>query len=298
MQDLKDKVAFVTGGGSGVALGQAKVFAEEAGMKVVIADIRQDQLDSALAYFRGKNVPVHAIKLDITDRDAYVRAADEAERVFGPVQLLCNTAGVSQFGPVEKATYDDWDWQIDVNLKGMINGVQTFLPRMIAHGQGGHIVNTASMSAFVALPTTAIYCTTKFAVRGLSQSLRVELDKFNIGVSCLCPGGVNTNIHESVLSRPERYGATGYYGADKKVFAMLKSVIEGGFDPVDLGRVVLEAVQRNDFWILPYPEFIPTVEKDTEEVVAALKFYEDHPDYARRRRLAAAQGRSMPGADK
>jgi NAD(P)-dependent dehydrogenase (short-subunit alcohol dehydrogenase family) len=296
MKDLAGKVAFITGGGSGVALGQARVFAAEAGMKVVIADIRQDHLDEAMAYFRGRNLPVHAIHLDITDRAAYVRAADEAERVFGPVQLLMNTAGVSQFGPVEKATYDDWDWQIDVNLKGMINGVQTFMPRMIERGQGGHIVNTASMSAFVALPTTAIYCTTKYAVRGYSESLRIELDKFGIGVSCLCPGGVNTNIHESVVSRPERYAQTGYYGRDPAVFARLKAVIEGGFDPVDLARVVRTAVERNDFWILPYPEFVPMMEQKHQEVIDALNAWRDHPDYARRMRLREASGRAMPGA--
>jgi NADP-dependent 3-hydroxy acid dehydrogenase YdfG len=296
MQQLEGKVAFISGGGSGVALGQAKVFAEEAGMKVVIADIRQDHLDQAMAHFRTKGVPVHAIRLDITDREAVKRAADEAERVVGPVQLLCNTAGVSQFGPVEKATFDDWDWQIDVNLKGMINVIQTFLPGMVARGEGGHIVNTASMSAFVALPSTAIYCTTKYAVRGLSESLRIELDKFQIGVSCLCPGAVNSNIHESVLSRPDRYAATGYYGADPETFKRLKSVIEGGFDPVELGRVVLGAVKRNDFWILPFPEFIPTVEKYNGEVIAALRQYEAHPDYARRMKLREAQGRPMPGA--
>jgi NAD(P)-dependent dehydrogenase (short-subunit alcohol dehydrogenase family) len=297
MQDLEGKVAFITGGGSGVALGQAKVFAEEAGMKVVIADIRQDHLDEALAYFKTKNVPVHAIRLDITDREAYARAADEAEKVFGPVQLLCNTAGVSQFGPVEQATYDDWDWQIDVNLKGMINGVQTFMPRMIAQGQGGHIVNTASMSAFVALPTTAIYCTTKYAVRGLSESLRIELDKHGIGVSVLCPGAVNTNIDRSVEARPEKYARTGYYGADPEVFKRLKAVIEGGFDPVDLGRVVMQAVRNNDFWVLPYPEFIPTVEKSAQEVVAAMRRHENDPDYARRMKLREEQGRPMPGAN-
>jgi NAD(P)-dependent dehydrogenase (short-subunit alcohol dehydrogenase family) len=293
MQELAGKVAFVTGGGSGVALGQAKVLAEEAGMKVVIADIRQDHLDQAMGYFGKKNVAVHAIPLDITDRGAYARAADEAERVFGPVQLLCNTAGVSQFGPIEQATYDDWDWQIDVNLKGMINGVQTFVPRMIAHGKGGHILNTASMSAFVALPSTAIYCTTKYAVRGLSESLRIELEKFDIGVSVLCPGGVNTNIHESVLSRPGRYAKTGYYGADPETFKRLKAVIEGGFDPVDLARITVGAVRRNDFWILPYPEFVPTIETYNEKVVAALKQYEDDPDYARRKAL----GKSMPGVN-
>src|SRR5262249_13018182 len=155
------------GGGSGVALGQAKVFAAEARMKVVIADIRQDHLDQAMAYFAAQGLPVHPIHLDITDRKAYASAADEAERVFGPVALLCNTAGVSQFGPIEQATDDAWDWQIDVNLKGMINGVRTFMPRMIER-RAGHIVNTASMSAFVALPNTGIYCTTKYAVRGLS----------------------------------------------------------------------------------------------------------------------------------
>ncbi len=295
MQDLAGKVAFVTGGGSGVALGQAKVFAEEALMKVVIADVRSDHLDEAMSYFAAKNLPVHPIRLDITDRAAYARAADEAEEVFGPVQLLCNTAGVSQFGSVEEATYDDWDWQIDVNLKGMINGVQTFLPRMIKHGDGGHIVNTASMSAFVALPRTAIYCTTKYAVRGYSESLRVELGKFDIGVSILCPGAVNTNIHESVLSRPDRYGRTGYYGADPQVFKQLKAVISGGFDPVDLGRVVLGAVKRNDFWILPYPEFIPTVEKSAAEIVAAMRQYADHPDTIRRMKLREETGQRMPG---
>ncbi len=292
MQDLEGKVAFITGGGSGVALGQAKVFAEEARMKVVIADIRRDHLDEAMGYFSRKGLPVHPIYLDITDRDAYARAADEAERVLGPVQLLCNTAGVSQFGPVESATYDDWDWQLDVNLKGMINGVQTFMPRMIQRGAGGHIVNTASMSAFVALPNTAIYCTTKYAVRGLSESLRIELEKYRIGVSVLCPGGVNTNIHESVLSRPDRYGRTGYYGADPEVFRRLKSVIESGFDPVDLARIVLAAVRRNDFWILPYPEFVPTLEQYNAKVIAALRQYESDPDYERRKKL----GRPMPGA--
>ncbi|WP_321393695.1 SDR family NAD(P)-dependent oxidoreductase [Emcibacter sp.] len=298
MQDLKGKVAFITGGGSGVALGQAKVFAEEAGMKVVIADVQQPHLDEAMEYFSDKKAEVHALNLDITDRDAYARAADEAEEVFGPVQLLCNTAGVSQFGPIEQATFDDWDWQIDVNLKGMINGVMTFMPRMIEYGKGGHILNTASMSAFVALPTTAIYCTTKFAVRGLSESLRVELDKYDINVSILCPGAVNTNIHRSVESRPDKYGKTGYYGRDEEVFTRLKSVIEGGFDPVDLGRIALEAVKRNDFWVLPYPEFVPTIEEQNAELISALKSYEDDPDYKRRVKLAEETGQAMPGTKK
>ncbi|MCB2087781.1 MAG: SDR family NAD(P)-dependent oxidoreductase [Sphingomonadaceae bacterium] len=152
MKDLAGKVAFITGGVSGVALGQAKVLAEEAGMTVAIADIRKDALDEAMAYFASKDVTVHPVHLDLTGRAAYAAAADEVERVLGPVQLLLNTAGVSQFGPLKNATYGDWDWQMSVNFGGLLNGVQTFMPRMIAHAQGGHIVNCASMSAFVALP--------------------------------------------------------------------------------------------------------------------------------------------------
>lgn len=297
MQDLEGKVAFITGGGSGVALGQAKVFAEEANMKVVIADVRQDHLDEAMGYFAKKNVAVHPIKVDLTDREAYARAADEAEEVFGPVDLLCNTAGVSQFGAIEQASYDDWDWQMDVNVNGVINGVMTFMPRMIKRGQGGHILITASMSAFVALPMTAIYCTSKYAVRGLAESLRVEMPKYDIGVSLLCPGGVNTNIHRSVEARPEKYGKTGYYGRDEEVFANLKKVIENGYDPVDLGRVVMRAVQENKFWVLPYPEFAEgQIERD-REVIEAMKSYESEPDYARRMKLREERQRNMPGAN-
>ena len=129
-------------------------------------------------------------------------------------------------------------------------------------------------------------------MRGFSESLRVELEKYGIGVSLLCPGGVNTNIHESVLSRPHRYERTGYYGADPAVFKRLKSVIETGIEPLDLARIVLAAVRRNEFWILPYPEFIPTLEKYNAEVLAALKQYENDSDYERRKKL----GRHMPGA--
>ncbi|MXO64406.1 SDR family oxidoreductase [Altericroceibacterium endophyticum] len=295
MKNLKGKVAFITGGGSGVALGQAKVFAEEAGMKVVIADIRQQALDDAMDYFSGKGVQVHPILLDLTDREAYARAADEAERIFGPVDLLCNTAGVSQFGPIADATFDDWDWQMDVNVKGVINGCMTFIPRMIKRGEGGHILITASMSAFVALPTTAIYCTTKYAVRGLAESLRVEMPEHDIGVSLLCPGAVNTNIHRAVETRPEKYAKTGYYGADEEVFGHLKAVIKDGFDPVDLGRVVRDAVEANQFWVLPYPEFVEGQHQRDQEVVDAMLMYQDHPDSIRRAKMREEMGQNMPG---
>lgn len=281
MKELRNKTAFITGGGSGVGLGQAKAFAA-AGMNVVIADIRQDHLDEALAALRATGARVHAIRLDITDRKAYADAADEAERVLGPVQLLCNTAGVSQFGPMQQATYDDWDWQMSVNVGGIINGIQTFVPRMLKLGQPCHIVNTASMSAFTPLPGTGIYCTTKFAVRGLSESLRLDLEPHGIGVSVLCPGAVNTNIHEAVLTRPKHLANTGYYGADQQVMQRLKAVIEPGLDPVVLGEKVLAAVLSNALYVIPYAEFREPLIELHSRVLAALPDPKDDPGMARR----------------
>lgn len=281
MKELKGKVAFITGGGSGVALGQAKVFSRE-GMKVVIADIRQDHLDEAMSWFNEQGAEVHPIHLDITDREAYAAAADETEKVFGPVDLLCNTAGVSIFGPIQDATYDDWDWVMSVNVGGVINGIHTFLPRMLKRGQGGHIVNTASMSAFVPLPGTGVYNTSKYAVRGLSEALRLDLEPHGIGVSLLCPGAVNTNIHEAVLTRPAHLSETGYYGADEEVFKRLKAVIEVGLDPVDLGEFVLKAVRDNEFWVLPYPEFRETLDELHQEVIDALPDPASDPEMMKR----------------
>jgi len=235
-----------------------------------------------MAWFDQTDFEVMPIKLDITDRAAYSAAADAVEARLGPVELLFNTAGVSIFGPLQKATYDDWDWQLSVNLNGVINGIQTFVPRMIARGNGGHIVNTASMSAFVALKGTGIYCTTKMAIRGLSECLALDLAEHRIGVSMLCPGAVNTNIHEAVLTRPEHLRNTGYYGADPAMFAHLKRVIEVGMEPETLARYVLDGVERDQLYILPYPEFRGTLEEIHTRVMAALAQPEDDPEYEKR----------------
>jgi len=291
MTQVAGRTAFITGGGSGVALGQAKVFAQ-AGCKVAIADIRQDHLDEAMAWFDGRGHDVMALKLDITDRAAYARAADDVEAKLGPVELLFNTAGVSIFGPLQNATYDDWDWQLDVNLRGVINGIQTFVPRMIARGNGGHIVNTASMSAFVALKGTGIYCTSKMAIRGLTECLALDLADHGIGVSMLCPGAVNSNIHEAVLTRPAHQQDTGYYGADPDVMAHLKQVIAVGMEPEVLAQYVLKGVEADQLYILPYPEFRGTLEDIHTRVIAAVARPEDDPDYEKR----VAHG--VPGGEK
>ncbi|WP_196426800.1 MULTISPECIES: SDR family NAD(P)-dependent oxidoreductase [Paenibacillus] len=280
MKDLAGKVAFITGGGSGVGLGMAKVFSA-AGMNVVIADIRQDHLDQAMAYFNERNAQVHGIHLDITDRKAMAEAADEAERVFGKVQLLCNNAGVNLLNHIEKVTYDDWDWLMNVNLNGVINGIQTFVPRMIEYGKGGHIVNTASMSAFYAIQGSTVYTTSKFAVRGMSEALRLDLEPRGIGVSVLCPGAVNTNIHESVVTRPQQLSDTKTQ-VDAETMNRMKAFSEGGMDPVKLGEKVLEAVENNAPYIIPYSEFRGLLTRLHNVVLDAMPLPENDPDAIKR----------------
>jgi NADP-dependent 3-hydroxy acid dehydrogenase YdfG len=289
MQDCAGKVAFFTGGGSGVALGQAKIMARE-GAKVVLADVREDHLAQAMQYFTAQRAPAHAIKLDITDRAAFARAADEAEHVFGPVQLLFNTAGVSVFGPLEKATYEDYDWMMGVNFGGVVNGIQTFVPRMIAHGQGGHVVNTASMGGFIASDPAGIYCATKFAVIGLSQALRGALAKYNIGVSVLCPANVKTNIAESVVTRPAHLRNTGYV-VDEEVLQSLRTIYAAGMDPLELAQHVLNAIKRNDFYVIPYPEVRAGLEANFAAILAALPPPDSDPAGVAKRQAAMAKFR-------
>jgi NAD(P)-dependent dehydrogenase (short-subunit alcohol dehydrogenase family) len=289
MLELQGKVAFITGGASGIGLGQAKVLAEEEGMKVVIADVQQNRLDEAKEYFQGGNAAFHAINLDITDRDAYARAADEAQEVFGPVQVLMNTAGVSVRVPVEQATYEDWDWHIDVNIRGTINGIQTLLPRMIQHGAGGHIVNCASISAFFAIPTAGPYTMTKYALRGLSESLRVELKAHDIDVSCLCPGSVNTNFLDVGVTRPAKFAKTGFVD-DPDAHVLVKKHMESGFDPVELARRTVTGMKRNDLWIFPYPEFVFSMEAKHKLLIESLNLWNDDPDYTRRMKLRKKMG--------
>ena len=279
MKDVTGKVAFITGGGSGIGLGMARVF-HAAGMQVVIADLDQKHLDAALAHFRAQPQAVHAIKLDVTDRDAMARAADEVERVFGKIHVLCNNAGVGVFGSLLEANYDDWDWALGVNVGGVVNGVQTFLPRMLAHGGGGHIVTTSSMSGLLAR-IGGIYAATKYALIGYMETLRAELEPHDIGVSVLCPGLVNTAIFEGENSRPARYRNTRFRSLADKV--MREQVLPTGMDPMEVGKRVLQGIRRNDLYILTHPEYEAGLRERFDAILASFP-----PEKAPARRVAAS----------
>jgi NAD(P)-dependent dehydrogenase (short-subunit alcohol dehydrogenase family) len=271
MQVLKDKVAFVTGGASGIGLGIAGAFLD-AGLRVVIADLRQDHIDQALAGLRQRGLAanVHAVRLDVTDRAAMAAAAAETERVFGKVHVLVNNAGVGIQGPFKGITYADWDFGLAVNLGGVINGLQTFLPRIRAHGEGGHIVSTASLAALVPMPAMFVtYVAAKAAVVAISETIRGDLAEENIGVSVLCPGPIRTNIHEIAKNRPPQF-------AIGEAFRQADAASAGGvgfpsmMEPAEVGTLVLKAVQNNELYIITHGEWRPAAAQRHAAVLAAM----------------------------
>lgn len=268
MQNLPGKTAFVTGGASGIGLGIAKALLG-AGMNVAIADIRDDHLASAQAEL-GSPDRVLAIKLDVTDRAAFAAAADATEARFGKIHILCNNAGVAVVGPTELATFDDWDWVMGVNVGGTINGIVTMLPRMLAHGEGGHIVNTASMSALVPVGGTTIYSAGKAAVTAMMECMRPELESRGIICSAFCPGAVQSNIAEAGKTRPADLSDTGYAEADKRRqqggnFFHLYQTKE------EVGERVLRGILNDELYILTHSEFLVGVRERGEATTAAVQ---------------------------
>ena len=268
MQHLAGKTAFVTGGGSGIGLGIAKAVLG-AGMNVVIADIREDHLAEARAEL-GSPEQVLALRLDVTDRADFARGADAAEARFGKVHLLCNNAGVAVVGPTELATYADWDWVLGVNLGGTVNGIVTMLPRILAHGEGGHIVSTASMSALVPVGGTTIYSASKAAVTAMMECMRPELEPKGVICSAFCPGAVQSNIADAGKTRPPELGDTGYAEADKRRqqggnFFHLYQTKE------EVGERVLRGILEDELYILTHSEFAEGVRERGEATTLAVQ---------------------------
>ena len=268
MDPVAGKVAFVTGGASGIGLGLSKVLVK-AGMKVVIADVREDHLADAAEFFAqgGQKQNVLTLRLDVTDRAAFAQAAQETLRAFGKVHLLVNNAGMGLLGPIKLAKFDDWDWGIGVMITGVVNGIQTFLPHLLAHGEGGHIVSTSSMAAVVPIPNCSIYIMAKAALVGLSESLRGELAADNIGVSAFCPGPVQTNIRESGKTRPEKYRNSGFAELEQRLGQRPNSAL--WMDPVECGERLLRGIRRNDLYIFTHREFREGAEEHYRAIVAS-----------------------------
>ena len=272
MRDVAGRTAFITGGASGMGLAMARSFAK-AGMKVVIADIEQAARDAAQAEFESSNAEFLVLPLDVTDRAAMKEAADATEERFGKVHVVCNNAGVAVGGPIDQMAYNDWDWVNKVNLDGVVNGIQTFTERMKAHGEGGHFVNTASMAGHISIPGLSVYTGTKFAVVGISETMRADLLPHDIGVSVLCPGLVNTNIFDSGRNRPEDLpGASLTPLVDPNagdLSAQLEQMRHTALDPAVVGDMVLHAIRENEFYIFTHPELEAMTDARKDEMASA-----------------------------
>ncbi|MEQ1494918.1 MAG: SDR family NAD(P)-dependent oxidoreductase [Novosphingobium sp.] len=277
MQNLEGKTAFVTGGASGIGLGIAKALLG-AGMKVVIADIRDDHLVSATDELSGGE-NVLAVKLDVTNREQFSAAADAAEAAFGKIHILVNNAGVAVVGPTELATFSDWDWVNGVNVGGAINGVVTILPRILAHGEGGHIVCTASMSALVPVGGTAIYSAGKAYVTAMMECMRPELESRGVICSAFCPGAVQSNIAEASQTRPADLADSGYAEADKRrqnggnLMHLYQTKDE-------VGQRVLRGILADELYILTHSEFLTGVRERGEATTLAVQDHlPENPEY-------------------
>jgi len=271
MKDVEGKVAFITGGDSGIGLGITRAFVE-AGMKVVIGYRTEKHLEEAMKSLGSASDRAHAINVDVTDRPGLERAAEETVRVFGKIHVLVNNAGVVADGPLSSATYGDWDWVMGVNLTGVFNGLHSFLSRIQAHGDGGHIVTTSSINGLFVADGLAVYSASKAAVVSLMESLRGELSSINIGVSVYCPGFVRTEIASSARNRPgEPNGSsTSPSSVDLEREIAIKRAMNLSMDPFEAGQFVLCGIRNNDLYILSHPEYEQGICDRYEALIASI----------------------------
>ncbi len=261
MIDLKGKTAFITGGASGLGLGIAKGCAKE-GMNVVIADFRQQAIDEALGIFKSGGWPAHGILLDVTDRAQFAKAADEAEDVFGKLHVLVNNAGIGiREGKIWEASYEDMDFAIDINYKSILNGIKTIVPRILKHGEGGHVVSTSSKNGLIPVPGMTLYNSTKRAVMAIMETLAIDLQGTGVGASVFCPGPYQTNLGKTTDALREKQ-----LGAPFPPFDPSKLSKTINFDPnIDFstlerspdeaGARVVRGIKRGDLFILTHAEW-------------------------------------------
>ncbi len=282
MQNLPGRTAIVTGGASGIGLGISRALLD-AGMNVAIGDVEEAALQAA-AERLGHPDRLLASRLDVTDRAAYAAFADDVEARFGRIHLLANNAGVVVSGPIEQASFSDWDWVIDVNLRGTANGLVAVLPRILSHGEGGHIVNTASTSGLLPHPGAAIYITTKSALIGMSEAMRGELEPRGVIVSVLCPGPVQSRISQSGRNRPVERAQSGYQpgasaaGSQSPPWMMSAD---------EVGERVRDGIERDLLYIFTHCEHRAGLEERAAAILSAL------PDCPPNEGLVAAMGGTL-----
>lgn len=271
------RVAFITGAVTGIGLGIAQAFAD-AGMRLALSWRNEDDRAAAAEWFEAKGYeqPLF-LRLDVTDRKRFAEIADEVAEHFGGVHVLVDNAGVSVFGPTDEASYDDYDWIMGVNFGGVVNGLVSFLPKIKASEGRRHVVNVASMAAFLPGPQAGIYTASKFAVRGLTESLRYNLAPHGIGCSLCCPALTRTNAWASAMKRPDSFGESGFPETSEAQLRQFGTAFEEGMDPYEVGTKILRGMTNQDGLILTHPEHGPDFEEIHAKLMAALPDEEAPP---------------------
>jgi NAD(P)-dependent dehydrogenase (short-subunit alcohol dehydrogenase family) len=265
MKDFDGKVAFVTGGAAGIGYALAEAFGQQ-GMKVMIAGINQRNLDAALERLRAQQITAERVQCDVASLASVQAAALATIARFGKVHLVCNNAGVGGGGAIGQVPLKDWEWVIGVNLMGVVHGAQVFAPLIAQHGEGGHVVNVASIAGMISGPMNEPYAATKFAVVAMSEGWRVQLAPKGIGVSVLCPAFVRTNIADSQRNRPQEDRTQ----VDPAIRAMMNKLVQEGMDPAMLAARVIEAIKDNELYIFTHPELKPMLEARFQGILAAM----------------------------
>jgi NAD(P)-dependent dehydrogenase (short-subunit alcohol dehydrogenase family) len=272
MRELAGKTAFVTGGAAGIGLALGRAFAQS-GMKVMLADIEADALQAAVKSLQEISPDISGTICDVAEAASVERAAQAAFDAFGNVHVVCNNAGVAAGGGIDHISLDNWRWVIDVNLMGVLHGIKSFLPHIRAHGEGGHIVNTASMAGMQSDLGFSPYGASKFAVVSMSEGLSLRLKPHGIGVSVLCPSYVRTRIGESGRNRPERYGQSHPLDPAAPAGAMVAEIarqIEAGLDPATVATRVLTAIREDQLYVFTHPGMRAEVEARFAAILAAM----------------------------
>jgi NAD(P)-dependent dehydrogenase (short-subunit alcohol dehydrogenase family) len=250
MEQLHDRVAVITGGASGIGFATAEAMARE-GVRLVLADIERSALDTAVAKLRAQGAQAEGVLCDVSDRKSVQALADAAFEKMGAVHIAFLNAGVAVSGPVVEMTHEDWRWVIDVDLWGVIHGVESFAQRIVAQGEGGHIAATASFAGMVPNIGLGPYCVAKYGVVALMEVLHRELRMHGVGASVLCPMRVKTNIDASGRNRQRDYG-----GPEEQNYPeMDESQLAGRLiDVAAVGQLVVDGIKRNQLYLFPHPE--------------------------------------------
>ncbi len=267
LTNLSNKVAVVTGAASGIGLGTVRALVGE-GVNVAMLDVEENALRAAVAEFDEANVAVKPWVVDVGDRDAMASTAASIVDDFGRLDIAFNNAGVAAGGPIDESSYADWDWVINVNLFGVVHGMKSFVPYIKQHGEGGHVVNTASILGHIASSNMAIYSATKFAVVGISEAAREDLAPFGIGVSALCPGMIATNIIDSDRNRQSKYGESNDIftaGRDE----MNHQFKTAGLNPDRVGEQVVHGIKTDKPFIFTHADLVTSIQERFDRILGS-----------------------------